>query len=149
MPRVDNKKTEDLSPEQLSCLLKALDEESNIEAANFMRIALFTGMRRGELFRLIWNDVDFQRGFITIREPKGGRGQAIPLNENARRVLESHPHTESEYGFPGKDGKLRTDFKKPILRIKKSAGLPKDFRPLHGLRHVFTSMFASSGQVYM
>ncbi len=29
------------------------------------------------------------------------------------------------------------------------SGLPKDFRPLHGLRHVFASMLASSGQVDM
>ena len=27
--------------------------------------------------------------------------------------------------------------------------LPKDFRPLHGLRHVYASMLASSGQVDM
>ena len=32
-------------------------------------------------------------------------------------------------------------------RIKKAAGLPKDFRPLHGLRHTYASMLASSGQV--
>ncbi|MFC1490349.1 tyrosine-type recombinase/integrase [Candidatus Latescibacterota bacterium] len=149
MPRVDNKKTEDLSADQLSSLLKALDEEPNIQAANFMRMALFTGMRRGELFRLKWNDVDFQRGFITIRESKGGRGQAIPLNDNARQVLDSHPHSDSEYVFPGKDGNQRTNFKKPIIRIKERAGLPKDFRPLHGLRHVYASMLASSGQVDM
>jgi integrase len=33
--------------------------------------------------------------------------------------------------------------------IKKKAGLPKDFRPLHGLRHAYASMLASSGQVDM
>ena len=32
-------------------------------------------------------------------------------------------------------------------RIKKHAGLPKGFRPLHGLRHVYASMLASSGKV--
>ena len=34
-------------------------------------------------------------------------------------------------------------------RVKKKAGLPEDFRPLHGLRHNFASRLASSGQVYM
>ena len=34
-------------------------------------------------------------------------------------------------------------------KIKKAAGLPKDFRPLHGLRHFFASMLASSGEVDM
>ncbi len=54
--RVDNQTTEDLSPDQLTALLKAIDESANIQAANMMRMALFTGMRRGELFRLRWND---------------------------------------------------------------------------------------------
>ena len=34
-------------------------------------------------------------------------------------------------------------------RIKTAAGLPKDFRPLHGLRHFYASMLASSGDVDM
>ena len=43
------------------------------------------------MFKLKWNDIDFQRGFITIRNPKGGVSQKIPLNEQARQVLENHP----------------------------------------------------------
>ncbi|GAB6113134.1 hypothetical protein JCM14713_28920 [Desulfomicrobium salsuginis] len=33
--------------------------------------------------------------------------------------------------------------------ILKWAGLPKDFRPFHGLRHVYASILASSGEVDM
>lgn len=149
MPKVNNQKTEDLTPEQLIRLLKAIDDEPNIQAANFMQMALFTGMRRSELFRLKWDDVALQRGFIFIRDPKGGKSQSIPLNDNARQVIQSHPRSNSEYVFPGKGGNQRVDFKKPINRIKERAGLPKDFRPLHGLRHVYASMLASSGQVDM
>jgi integrase len=114
-----------------------------------MRLALFTGMRRGELFKLKWNDIDFERGFIHIRDPKGGPDQKIPLNEAARQLLENHPRTDSPYIFPGRYGGQRTDVKKAVNRIKKRAGLPKDFRPLHGLRHVYASMLASSGKVDM
>jgi len=39
------------------------------------------------------------------------------------------------------------DVNHQIRKIKEAAGLPKDFRALHGLRHVFASMLASSGQV--
>lgn len=31
--------------------------------------------------------------------------------------------------------------------MKREAGLPGDFRPLHGLRHAFASFLASSGKV--
>jgi len=69
-----------------------------------MRMALFTGMRRGELFKLKWADIDFERGFITIRDPKGGVSQKIPLNDQAREVLKNHPET-SEHVFVRGDGK--------------------------------------------
>ena len=147
MPKVNNLKTEDLNPEQLAALLEAIDQDSNIQAANFMKMALFTGMRRGELFRLQWQDVDFERGFIHLRDPKGGQDQKIPLNHAARELLAVHPRGESTYVFPGRGGNQRTDINKQVTRIKRVAGLPKDFRALHGLRHVYASMLASSGQV--
>lgn len=149
MPKADNLRTEDLTPEQLRSLLEAIDQDSNMHVANIMKLALFTGMRRGEIFRLKWEDIDFQRGFILIRNPKGGISQNIPLNDETRKVLEKHHKTKSPYVFPGRKGNQRTDIKKSLNRIKKRAGLPPDFRPLHGLRHVYASMLASSGQVDM
>ena len=73
MPKVDNQKTETLTTDQLSALLKAIDEDHDIQAQNIMRMALYTGMRRGELFRLQWSDLDFDREFITIRNPAANR----------------------------------------------------------------------------
>lgn len=144
--KVDNQKTEDLTPEQLRKLLEAIDKSSDVEAANIMRLALFTGMRRGEMFKLKWEDIDFQRGFITIRSPKGGVSQKIPLNEEARQVLENHPET-SEFVFVRPDSKPFTDIRRRVNPIKEAAGLPEGFRALHGLRHTYASMLASSGKV--
>ena len=148
-PTVNNLKTEDLNTKQLQNLLKAIDADDNEHARGIMKLALFTGMRKGEMFRLKWSDVDFERGFITIRNPKGGTDQKIPLNDAAKTLLEGHPHEGSEFVFPGQGGGQRTTIKAPVNRIKDRAGLPKDFRPLHGLRHVYASMLASSGQVDM
>lgn len=44
-------------------------------------------------------------------------------------------------------GDERVNIKRGVNRIKKEANLPKDFRPLHGLRHHFATMLASSGKV--
>jgi integrase len=156
--RVDNQKTEDLNPEQLQNLLTAIDNSADIEAAAIMRLALYTGMRRGEMFKLKWNDIDFQRGFIAIRNPKGGVSQKIPMNDQARQVLKNHPKTEitrnnkkeiSEYVFLRPDGEPFTDIRRRVNPIKQAAGIPDDFRALHGLRHTYASMLASSGQVDM
>ena len=148
-PTVNNIKTEDLTQEQLAKLLDAIDKDSNRQVADLMKLALFTGMRRGELFGLEWKDIDVDRGFINIHNPKGGSDQVIPMNEPARSLLALHEKTESPYVFPGQRGEKRVTAQIAVNRIKKHAGLPKDFRPLHGLRHTYASMLASSGQVDM
>lgn len=148
-PSVNNEKTEDLTPDQLDRLLKAIKKDPNVQVGNLMKLALYTGMRRGELFKLKWKHIHFDRGFISIVDPKGGPDQKIPLNDAARKVLESHPRTRSSYVFPGNDGRQRTDIHRQVNKIKKEAKLPEDFRPLHGLRHVYATMLASSGKVDM
>ncbi len=149
MPRVNNLRTEDLTLEQLQALMEAIDQEQDIQAANFMRMALLTGMRRGEIFKLQWQDVDFDRNFINIRDPKGHVGTKIPLNPAARELLLNHPRTDSPFVFPGRGGRQRTRYPKAIDRIREKAGLPPAFRPMHGLRHFFASQLASSGEVDM
>lgn len=160
MPEVYNERTEDLSPDELANLLDAIEKEKNIQGANLVCLALYTGIRRGELFKLKWEDVDFERGFILLRDPKGGPDQKIPMNESARELLKNHPRpirkrkkgenedaSPSPYVFPGRGGKQRTSVRVVANRIKNNADLPKDFRPLHGLRHSYASMLASSGEV--
>ncbi len=151
LPKLDNEKTEDLTPEQLQRLWETLETDENIQTTNMIKMVLFTGMRRGELFSLQWDDLNFERGFIRIKDPKGGKSQDIPMSESARKLLLSHerPYPNSPYVFPGKNGNKRRTVEHSVNRIKKRAGLPKDFRPLHGLRHVYASMLASSGKVDM
>ncbi|MCL1890400.1 MAG: site-specific integrase [Desulfovibrionaceae bacterium] len=151
MPKIDNaRKTEALTDDQLRKYLAALDEEKDQDAAALLRLALFTGMRRGALLGLKWSDIDFERAFITLRgkEAKNKETTMIPLNEVARAVLEAVERT-SEYCFPGRKGEKRTDFRRMARRVRDKAGLPSDFRPLHGLRHSFASRIASSGEVDM
>lgn len=151
IPTLNNQVTEDLSTEQMQNLIRALDQDQDQLCANLFRLVLCTGLRRGEIFKLRWKDIDYERGFIHIRDPKGGTDQVIPLNDAARDIFDAIPHySKNKYLFPGKKpGTHLTDIKQSIARIKKEAGLPKDFRPLHGLRHVYASMLASSGKVDM
>lgn len=147
LPKVSNAKTEFLTDEQLKKLLSVIEEDTNVYAGPIMLIALYSGMRKGEILRLEWTDIDFEHGFIHIRGPKGGQDQKIPLNDATRGVLEKLPRTH-DLVFPGIHG-LRTGLYHAIGKIKKKAGLPVDFRPLHGLRHHYASMLASSGRVDM
>lgn len=149
IPKLNNEVTEDLAPEQIKKLIEVLDAEIDQTAADVMRLALFAGMRRSEIFKLKWVDLDFRRGFITLVDPKGGKDQIIPMNNTARGIFESI-YNRDDFVFPGRfQGQHLTDCRNSFARIAKAAGFPKGFRPLHGLRHVYASMLASSGQVDM
>jgi integrase len=143
VPKLDNGRTEFMQDDEVSRLLETLETWQCKTSAAFVKFSMFTGMRRGELFTLIWDDIDFERGMVTLREPKGGKTQTIPVSPMALEVLKELAVT-SPFVFPGKDGQQRTDFKGPWLRIRKAAGLPVDFR-FHGLRHHFASTLVSNG----
>jgi integrase len=144
-PKVFNEKTESLTDQELRKLLKVLEENpSDISSA--LQMALFTGMRKMEILKLQWKDLDFEQGFITIRDPKGGPDQKIPLNDQARTVLEKQVKT-SDYIFAGPHGPRSGNVYDVANDLKRKAGLPDDFRVFHGLRHAFASLLASSGKV--
>lgn len=150
LPKLNNEITECLTKNEISRLLKTLAGWQNQMAALLIQFALFTGLRRGELFRLKWGDVDLNNGWIDLRETKGGKDNKLPVSEKALGVLHKArqlaPSQECPYVFPNRFGKKRTTIGKTWTRIKRVASLPKNFR-FHGLRHTYASYLASSGKV--
>jgi integrase/ribosomal protein L40E len=147
MPHLDNKRTPQLGDAQLAALWDSLDTWPNQLQSGFIKLALLTGVRRSTLFTIKWEDVDFERGMITLlisHRRKGTETVKKTVGPAVMEVLKNLPRTESPYVFPGKDGQQRTDFKGPWLRIRRAAGLPEDFR-FHDLRHNFASYHASNG----
>lgn len=116
------------------------------------KLAMFSGMRRGEIFKLQNTDMDFRNGLVTLRKPKGKKTVSIPMNRITRGILQAQiefrdiHYPGSEFIFPGRDGTQRTDCS-AVDRIKKEAGLPKKFRIFHGLRHHYAVTLANSGKV--
>lgn len=151
MPKLNNTKTETLTEEERKRFIEAAKAAPNKKAGQLMLMAYYTGMRRSELFRLKWEHVNFEYGFINIvgeeqEGPKSSRDERIPLSQPVRELLQEVEASDSLYVFPGKDGINRlTDINKQVNAIKKAANLPKDFRPLHGMRHTFASVAVSNG----
>lgn len=156
--KVDNEKTEDLTPEQIRAFFAACDADENQEAADMLRLALLTGLRRGSIFALVWQHVNFQKDQILIKSieqqgkhSKGGHQIKIPLNEIAKAILQARAavadRDHSPYVFPGKNGGKRTCMPKAARRICDRAGIPADFRPFHGQRHSFATNLVNTGSV--
>ena len=149
-PRVNNERTEFLTDEEYGRLLNVLEEWPNQDVARMIKLAIFTGMRRGELFKLKWRCIDFKNGFIRLVDPKGGKDTHVPINPIARQILEQQQEwTRREspgtpYVFPGKNGGQRVECT-AVTRIKRKAKLPENFRPFHGLRHHYAVTLANSG----
>jgi len=144
-PKLNNKVTEFLTDDEKDRLLEVLDKWDNKMSSSIIKFALYTGFRRGEIFKLTWEDVDIERKTAILRDPKGKTDPIIPLSSKALEILRSVPRKlDTPWIFYGKNGKQRTDFKGPWQRIRKEAKLPQNFR-FHGLRHHFASTLASNG----
>jgi len=50
-------------------------------------LAIATGLRRGELLKLRWNDIDFRNRTAKIRDTKNGSDRTIPLSNIAVNII--------------------------------------------------------------
>ena len=145
-PMPKNMRTEDLTDDQLLRLLNVLDAEEDQDAADVVRLAIYTGARRAEILSLKWDDVDLSRGVWILRDRKDGADTGFPLSIETQELLSRRlsMRTESPYVFPGtgKDGYMK-DPRAAFERIKKA--LPPGFRILHGQRHAAASRLVSAG----
>lgn len=127
-PKVDNKKSDNRTAEQLAACWKALGEEPDQNAAALLRLALLTGIGRGALFAPKWSDIDFEYGLLTLHgeATKKGTTEHIPINEAALKMLHGIDR-KSEFVFSGKDGGQRKVFTRVARKVREKAGLAKDF----------------------
>ena len=148
-PKVRNERTDYLTQEDLRKLMKTLDGWWNQTASRIVKMALYTGMRCGEILSLKWEQVDMNNRFIFLPNPKG-KPTKLPINDLAMVVLqeakENMPYPDCPFVFPRRDGTQRKEFYHIWDRIRKKAGFKKKYR-FHDLRHTYASYLASSGQV--
>lgn len=151
MPVKDNEVVEYLRPDEAQRFLDVVRNWPDRDVSHMLQVAYFTGMRRGELFKLEDRDIDFHMNLIRIRNPKGGKTSSIGMSALVAELLRTQIEAKNSrfpdcpYVFPGKSGKQRTDCS-AVDNIRKQAGLPVTFRPFHGLRHHFAVTLANSGK---
>jgi integrase len=107
--------------------------------------ALHTGMRKGEILGLKWEQVDLEARVITILFSKSGRIRKIPINSLLFEILKGlREKSVSEYVFTCRrtklpPGEIRTAW---LTAIRKSGIIRCRF---HDLRHTFASHLVASG----
>lgn len=141
-----------LKGSELPKFFKALSEECNTTARDYVLISLLTGARKTNALTMQWKHIDFNAGVWCIpgEESKNGEILTIPLTQealeilNTRKKLQKQKKQKSKYVFPGSGeaGHL-ADPKKSWKRILERAEI-EDLR-LHDLRRTLGSWQAATG----
>ena len=151
-----------LNGDELEALLCSVPdtELGRLERALYVTAAM-TGLRRGELLTLRWQDVDFDAGVVRVRRtysrgefrtPKSRRSnRAVPLAERVTAALLLHKEvtnfsTDSDLVFAHPEHGHALDpsrVRKRFIAAARRAGL----RPVrfHDLRHSFATRMAAAG----
>ncbi len=138
--RVNNKRLRYLSKEEIEILLEVSDEILR----PILVTAIHTGLRRGELFSLQWEDLDLQNGVVLVVDTKNGERREVPMSDTLRETLRRLPRRlDTPYVFPGRDGNELRNIRWRFERVLKKAGI--EGFVFHDIRHTFASHLVMAG----
>ena len=158
LPKLEHREMKTLPVEQLASFLR---EAKEIGVFEMYYIELATGLRRGELLGLKWEDLDLEQCTLRVqRQVSRINGEVveaplktknsyrtISLGEDAVGILKKQKKKcgDSEYVFPSPTGgPISPDSVIQMLhRVLKRAGLPKV--RFHDLRHTFATVALQNG----
>jgi integrase len=115
----------------------------NSTIRDYLRLLLFTGMRRIEAMELRWENVDFAERMLTVPHTKNTEPLDLPLSDYVFALLQERTKRtgKSPFVFPG-DGKTGhlVEPKNSVKKIAEDSGVPF---MLHDLRRTFTTIAES------
>ena len=143
----NNKKERFLKDHEIQRLRQAVHQTTNPLFPSMIGLFLVTGVRKSELLKAQWKDVDLIQKTWKIPMSKSGYVRHVPLNDTALHIFSDLKlkQTGNTFVFTNpKTGKPYTQISTVWRRVRKIAGLP-DLR-LHDLRHSFASLLVNSGR---
>lgn len=136
----NNQRLRYLEAEEIEKLLNSCDGYLK----GVITVAIFTGMRRGEILNLKWHDCDFERRVIRLTNTKNNEVRAIPMNDIVWKALIAMPkHPNSAYVFYDTNGRPFHNLRKSFFTTLTKCNI-MNFH-FHDLRHTFASQLVMSG----
>ena len=132
-----------LSEDETARLLEVCDERIR----PMVMLAVYTGMRWGELAGLRWRDVSFERGTARLRDTKNNEDRYVPLNSEVLKTLKELRGNGKGDGVVFTNpatNEAWTDIRKPFRASLKAAGIDRHI-PLKNLRHTAASHLVMNG----
>ena len=144
------KKNRFLSPDEADKLIKALKTRSP-QVAQMAILALYGGLRFGEICGLTWSNIDFENGIILLLDTKG-EDHPIFITEPILEALKEIPSGKpNEFLFKGRNGEpvrwLSKSFIRTVDALGYNDGISDDREKLtfHTLRHTYASWAVMDG----
>ncbi len=141
-------RTKRVNLELESLLLSGCDHLSLPLLHSIIQFAIQTGMRRGEIMGLTWDDIDLPNRKAYLHQTKNGEPRQVPLTRQAMAVLETLSRHEEKVFPMGMDA-LRSQFKRLKDYTKtqwNGVGInPFDDLRFHDLRHEALSRLSDLG----
>ncbi len=153
----DNRRLRFLSREEADILLDELQVRSP-QLHDISLLSLHAGLRAGEIFNLIWQDVDVTHEIIAIRNPKNSETRQAYMTPQLKKMfLARGPKKARNSDLIFKDrngGKIRevsTTFERVVKHIGFNKGMEDRQNKLvfHSLRHTFASWLALQGETLL
>jgi len=117
------------------------DQAYNPNLRAMIIIAYNTGMRRGEIVGLSWEQIDFKKNFIRLgaEDTKTSEGRSIPMNGPVRHCLEGMygKKRKTQWVFE-REGERLIDFPRRAWKHARWAIDAEDMH-FHDLRHTFVT----------
>lgn len=105
--------------------------------------ALQTGMRKSEILKLKWSNIDFEYNFIELLETKSGKARKIPISSKLMIVL-NEIQNNTEYVFVNaQTNQPYRDIHRAFESVLEKAKI-KDFR-FHDFRHTAATRMLEKG----
>ena len=151
-PKIDNRRLRFLSKDEADALLVEIKTVS-LNLHDECLLALYCGLRAGEIHNLMWGDIDFGNGQILIRDPKNGQNRFAFLTEPVKAMLERRFTRQDKESllFPTATGKKRAQVSRAfgdcVEKLGLNAGVndPRQKVVFHTLRHTFASWLVQKG----
>lgn len=134
-----------LSPLEIGRFVSALDQDENQVIAAALKLLLLTGLRRNEVIKARWDQVDLDARLLYLPKTKAGKPRYAVLNSVAYELVKNLPsRNASPWLFPARSGdKPIENPKSTLLRVLERAGI--DPMRTHDLRHSFASTAINAG----
>jgi len=151
MPKVDNRRERFLTRDEEDKLLAELARRSR-QLHDMALLSIECGLRRGEIFALTWDCVDFESETLHLRRTKSDKSRWVPLTQRAKRMLlDKEPGSAGEFVFFDRFGNqlkaLSNSFDKAVDKVNLNDGITDRKMKIvfHSLRHSYASNFLKAG----